>query len=209
MRVLAVVRPDALAQPGGDVVHANHALAAVRALGTEVDVAATARPDAAGYDLAHVFGIFEPATARSQIAAIRASGTPLVLSPIWLDLRPFLTIAPAVERALESRDPRKRLLKLRDNEATLVRKGRHARAAERRLTMQRDCMLAADVVLPASNIEAYLYAERLGAGRVPFVVAPLGVDDAPFARAISGERAGILCAARIEPKKNQAALLYA
>ena len=56
-------------------------------VGTSVDLVATDAPDAAGYDVAHVFGIFEPATARRQIDALRGGRTPIVLSPIWLDLR--------------------------------------------------------------------------------------------------------------------------
>ena len=70
-------------------------------------------------------------------------------------------------------------------------------------------MLAADVVLPASEVEAYLYGERLRAARVPFVVAPLGVDDDAFTFERAHARTGVLCAGRVEPKKNQAALLYA
>jgi glycosyltransferase involved in cell wall biosynthesis len=212
VRALLVVRPDAPAKPGGDLVHAERTAAALRALGADADLVATDTPDPRGYDVAHVFGIFEPATARQQIGAIRAHGAPLVLSPIWLDLRAFFATAPHVERALASHsiaETERRLAALHRVEAQLPWRGSVARNADRRLEAQRALVLAADVVLPASEVEAYLYGERLRAARVPFVVAPLGVDDDAFAFERAYERTGVLCAGRVEPKKNQAALLYA
>ena len=212
MKALLVVRPDAPVKPGGDLIHAERAAATIRALGVEADLVATDAPDSSGYDVAHVFGIFEPTMARRQIDAIRARGTPLVLSPIWLDLRAFFATAPHLERALAGRtaaDVERRLARLRRIESRLPWEGSIARNADRRLAAQRELVLAADVLLPASEVEAYLYGERLRASRAPFVVAPLGVDDEAFAVEHAPVRSGVLCAARVEPKKNQAALLYA
>ena len=212
MRALLVVRPDARTKPGGDLVHAERSAAALRALGTEVDLVATDAPDPRGYDVAHVFGVFEPLTARRQTDAVRAHRVPLALSPIWLDLRAFFATAPHVERALGARNPaetERRLAQLHRVEPQLPWRGSIARNADRRLNEQRAVVLAADVVLPASEVEAYLYGERLRAARVPYVVAPLGVDDEAFAVERPRARAGVLCAGRVEPKKNQAALLYA
>lgn len=212
-RILAVVRPNAFEHPGGDVIHAQQSCAALQRLGLPVDLVASEEPDSTGYDLAHVFGIFEPATAARQIAAIRGRGTPLALSPIWLDLRPFEALAPALEHALEARTDagvEKRLARLRREGSRLVRRHSTTRHAERRLALQRALVAAADVLFPASEVEAYLYGERLGAGGQAIVVAPLGVDDAAFVERPVATRRGVLCAAaRVEAKKNQAALLYA
>ena len=194
------------------MVHAERTLAALRALGVDADLVSSGAPDARGYDVAHVFGIFHPPTAREQIVAVRASGAPLVLSPIWLDMRALFATAPYLEHALSARtsaDVERRLDRLRRVRTQLPWRGSVARSADRRLDAQRELMLAADVVLPASEVEAYLYGERLRASRVPYVVAPLGIDDEAFAVERPRERAGVVCAGRIEPKKNQAALLYA
>ncbi|MBV8371218.1 MAG: glycosyltransferase family 4 protein [Candidatus Eremiobacteraeota bacterium] len=212
MRALLVVRPNARTKPGGDVVHAERTASALRALGAEADVVATDAPQPHGYDVAHVFGIFEPETARAQIGAIRAHRTPLVISPIWLDLRALFATAPHLERAFAARsvaEVERRLAQLHRVEPQLPWRGSVARNADRRLDAQRALVLEADVVLPASEVEAYLYGERLRVSRVPFVVAPLGVDDEAFAVERPRARAGVLCAARLEPKKNQAALVYA
>ena len=212
MRALLVVRPDAHTKPGGDLIHAERTATALRALGTEADLVATLAPDPRGYDVAHVFGVFEPATARAQITALKAHGTPLALSPIWLDLRTFFATVPMLERALKARTvlmAEAHLRILHRHEPRLPWEGRVARDADRRLAEQRALVLAADVLLPASEVEAYLYGERLRVARVPYVVAPLGVDDDAFAVERPRARAGVLCAGRIEPKKNQAAMLYA
>ncbi|BDE07549.1 glycosyl transferase [Vulcanimicrobium alpinum] len=212
MKALLVLRPDAGARPDGDLVHAERAGAAVRQFGVQVDVVASDAPDARGYDLAHVFGVFEPDVARRQLEALRVQSVPIVLSPIWLDLRAYAAIAPRVEHALAARSPaavETRLARLRREAEMLPWTGRAVRAANRRLAVQRAAIALADILLPASEVEAYLYGERLGLTAMPFVVAPLGVDDDAFDIQRPAQRNGVLCAGRVESKKNQAALLYA
>jgi glycosyltransferase involved in cell wall biosynthesis len=213
VRALLVVRPNAWSHPGGDLVHAERTARALNDIGVEATLLASDAPDAAGYDVAHLFGIFEPETARRQIEAVRRHAVPLVLSPIWLDLRPFTTLAPQIERALSARDAagvERRLRTLERSGASLHWRGSAARAADRRIAAQRALVAEAQVVLPASYIEAHLYGEGLRATALPFVVAHVGVDEETFSVERGPARAGVLCAAaRIEPKKNQAALLYA
>ena len=173
---------------------------------------ATDAPDPRGYDVAHVFGVFEPATARRQIDAVRAHGAPLVLSPIWLDLRALFATAPHVERALAARSARaveRRLARLHARRAAAaVARQRRAQRRPARWRPSASCVLAADVVLPASEVEAYLYGERLRASRVPFVVAPLGVDDDAFAveRPARARRRAVRGARRAQEEPGRAAL---
>jgi len=213
VRALLVVRPDAAAHPGGDIVHAERTARALNDIGIKATLVASDAPDAAGYDVAHLFGIFEPATARRQIEALRRRAVPLVLSPIWLDLRPFMAVAPLLARALSARDAaavERRLQGLERRTRALYWRGSAARAADRRIEVQRALVAEAQVVLPASYIEAHLYGIGLRVAALPVVVAHLGVDKEAFAAEKGSARSGVLCAAaRIEPKKNQAALLYA
>lgn len=212
------MRPDAAAKPGGDVVLAERSAAALRGIGVEADVVATAVPEPAGYDVAHVFGIFEPGVARAQLEAIRAARTPLVLSPIWWDRSAFFVLEPLVRRALADRDgarAERRIAALRDQERRLC--ARPGRGAERRLREQAELIRMCDVALPGSEIEAFACANGLHAADVPYVVAPYGVDDDAFApdgtaegeSAARARRAGVVCIGRIEPLKNQAGLLLA
>ena len=177
MRALLVVRPDAPAKPGGDLVHAERTATALRALGADADVVATLAPDPRGYDVAHVFGVFEPATARAQIDAVKAHGTPLALSPIWLDLRAFFATSPHVERALAARtaaEVERRLAKLHRVEAQLPWRGSVARNADRRLDAQR----------------ALVLRSRRGAARERGGGVPLRRAPARRGRAVRGRAAG-------------------
>jgi len=210
MKSLIVVRPNAAAKRGGDVAVAEHTAAALRSHGVEADVVATLNPDARGYDVAHVLGIFEPDFARPQIAALRAQGVPVAVSPTWLDRTSFFLMEPKVRRALSERDASRatrRVAALRDDEDRLSR--RPGRGALRRRDEQARLLRACDLALPESEIEAWLCANVLRPGSMPIAVVRLGVEAAAFAPRDPGERAGVVCVGRIEPLKNQAMLLFA
>lgn len=209
---MMVVRPDRNEFPGGDIEHAERAASALRELGVDVDVAATDAPDPRGYDVAHVIGVFRPPTAARQMAAIRRAGVPLVLSPIWLDLRPYFGTAPQLGWALaagRAGGVERRLARLPAWNRPARLRGRTARGAAREIVLQRDLIATADVVLPASETEVFLYRERLGIDPGRSIVAPLGVEERYFTLPRPVHRSGVLCAGRVEAKKNQAALLYA
>jgi glycosyltransferase involved in cell wall biosynthesis len=212
VKALLVVRPDAAARPGGDIVHAQRAANALRGLGIDVHLFATDTPDPTGYDVAHVFGIAQPEIAQQQLAALRRHEIPIALSPMWFDQRSYLATAPRIERALSSRSAdsiERRLADTRRKAQQRSWSGPVARNADRRIAALRELLLQADVALPASEVEAYLYGERLQITTVPFVVAPLGVDDDAFNVKRPAVRSGVLCTGRVESQKNQAALLYA
>ncbi len=191
MRALLLLRPNAAAKPGGDAVVAERAAAALRALGIEADLVAASEPDVRGYDVAHVFGIFEPEVTRAHVGAVRRAGVPLVLSPIWWDRSGFFAVAPRAERIVGGRDPRRvdrELARLRALEEAFAR--RPGRGAERRLHAQRELMRSCDVAVTASEIEAFACATQLHAQHVPYVVAPYGVDDELFGVPRAGVDAG-------------------
>jgi glycosyltransferase involved in cell wall biosynthesis len=209
MRVLFVIRPSPYERPGGDVVAAERSAAALRAAGVHVDVVSDERPDAQGYDVAHVFGVFEPETQASQFEALRAQRVPLVVSPIWWDRSGLFAMGPRLVRALDHHEAKRverRIARLRDREEELrVRAGR---GAARRVAEQARLLSHADVVLPASEIEAYACASGLRVLDPPYLVARYGIDD----RVVDGERpaqrSGVVCIGRIERLKNQAMLLF-
>src|ERR1700737_994771 len=100
MKVLMIVRPDAASRHGGDVVLATKTAEALGALGVAVTIAATATPDVRGFDVAHIFGVFEPEIARRQLAACGRTPAAVAISPIWLDLREVSGLARRCERVL-------------------------------------------------------------------------------------------------------------
>jgi glycosyltransferase involved in cell wall biosynthesis len=215
MRVLIVVRPSVASSPGGDAVLADHAATALRARGIEVDVAATLTPDANGYDIAHVFGIFDPDIAEPQVEAIRRSSAALVISPIWWDRTSLFRLGPMVARALSSRNPRAaagRIARLRRLESELIR--RPGRGAQRFFARQAAVLRRCDLALAGSIIEEFACARFLGIDSVPYAVARYGLDETAFAAPpadaqVDRVRSGVVCIGRLEPLKNQAMLLFA
>jgi glycosyltransferase involved in cell wall biosynthesis len=210
MRALLVTRPNASSHPGGDTTVLRRAAAALVARGIAADVVETATPDADGYDVAHVFGLFDPDVAEAQIDAIRRTRTPLVVSPICWDRSALFALAPRLARALAARDPddaERLIARLRAREDGYVRAP--GRGAIRWVQRQSALLQRCDVALPASEIEAFACANHLHVYDRPYVVAPYGVDDDAFQVERPSARAGVVCVGRLEPLKNQALLLFA
>ncbi|HEY1429739.1 MAG TPA: glycosyltransferase family 4 protein, partial [Candidatus Tumulicola sp.] len=212
-RVLLVVRPSVHERGGGDFTQAKVTQAGLRGEGIEVDIVASATPDATGYDIAHVFGVFDPEIATVQIDACRASGAPIALSPIWWDLYAFFGRSRACEGIL-ARDAARiesRLRRLRATPPDRLLRRAERRKYDERLGLQTSLMRRADVLLPNSAIEAHQYMERLQLYDRPMAVVHNAVDRAvpPVSAMDEPTRSGVVCLARIERKKNQATLLYA
>ncbi|HTW83708.1 MAG TPA: glycosyltransferase [Candidatus Sulfotelmatobacter sp.] len=209
MRVLFVVRPNTPERRGGDTTVADGAAVALRAAGLEVTISADREPDPRGYDVAHLFGIFEPETQQPQIDALRRHGVPLVISPIWWDRSGLFALGPRLIRVLNDRDPRRierRIKRFQDDERKLT--ARVGKGAERRLARQAAMLAAADVVVTASELESFVCARGLRVVEPPYVVAKYGLERDAFVPWAT-RRAGVVCVGRIERLKNQAMLLFA
>jgi hypothetical protein len=212
IRSLLVLRPDASKRLGGDVIQARKTAAALRELGVAADLVETDSPDAHGYDIAHLFGVFEPDVCARQMAACQAAGVPIALSTIWLDLAEFFARAPQVERALKKSNDgdavARSLEKIRSGDLRKQFGRRGYRDFAQREMAQKSLMTRASVLLPNGAAEARGFAVRLGVREVPFVIVPNAVDYRALP-AWNAARAGVVCAARIESRKNQALLVFA
>jgi glycosyltransferase involved in cell wall biosynthesis len=203
------VRPSAFGRAGGDLTQALFTKRALEACGVTVEMAATLDPDARGYDLAHLFGVFDPGDAEKQLAACKRANVPVVLSPLWWPLLEFYGHSRACDRILggDVRRIESRLARVHGIEpGRFLRRGERRNYA-RRLALQIELMRAADVLLPNSVIEEHLI-RKLELQDRPIVVVHQALD-IPVIHSPSPARRGVLCVGRIEPKKNQAMLLYA
>jgi glycosyltransferase involved in cell wall biosynthesis len=210
VRVLFVVRPSVYERGGGDMTQALFTKRGLEDAGVAVELSNAAEPDARGFDIAHVFGIFDPEVSAPQIAACKRAGVPVALSPIWWDLYDFMGQSRACDRIMSGPERliEKRLAELRTTAPDRLHKRNERRKYRERILLQTSLMRAADVLLPNSAIEAHAYFTRLGLQDRPTVVAYNPVD-VPQPNPPSGPRNGVVCAARVESKKNQATLLYA
>ncbi|HTA38983.1 MAG TPA: glycosyltransferase family 4 protein [Candidatus Acidoferrales bacterium] len=210
MRVLFIVRPSVYERGGGDMTQALFTKRGLEEAGVHVDLAASLEPDARGYDVAHVFGVFDPEIAEPQMAACKRAGVPVALSPIWWDLYAFFGHSRACNRIMSGseRHIEERLERLGTTPSHRLLRRNETRKYHDRIKLQTRLMRAADVLLPNSYIDARHYFHQLRLEDRPTVVVPNPVD-VPQPNPPSGPRSGIVCAARIEEKKNQAILLYA
>ncbi|HEY5094314.1 MAG TPA: glycosyltransferase family 4 protein [Candidatus Eremiobacteraceae bacterium] len=207
LRILFVLRPDASARHGGDVLQAANTAAGLRQLGVDVGVVESKTPDARGYDMVHIFGMFEPEICAAQFDACRRADVPIGLSPIWISRREFFYRAPACERVIQKArraiDAERRLKEFAALDAARFADRRTRIRQDRAETLQAGLLRAASMLFPMSAFEAQEYSVRLHVRNVPFAVVPNAVDHA-LAQPWAQSRKGLLCAARIESMKNQA-----
>lgn len=210
-RALLVLRADASTRYGGDTRLAYETLAALRKAGVEADLVESATPDARGYDVAHVINVGVPAIAESQVDACEGAGVPVVISPVWLDLREMEGRGRAFERALiRERDPARaegtlRRLRLTEKDRLLGRRGRTD--LKKRERAQADVLRRARALLPNSAIEARDCMVRLGVHGIPLCVLPIATNLEPAA-AWREERHGVVIVGRVETRKNQLTTLF-
>lgn len=213
MRVAMVLRPDAAARPGGDVVQAEKTAEALRRLG--VSTTLSSGDDLAAADVVHVFNLQTADWTLGQVRAARALRKPVVLSPIyWRDARlpwgallrmgAVLPHLPAAARSLPPSGP-----------STIpLLPAMHRKAAAQVLAY-------ADAILPNSEAEArHLSADFPEASRAgaPIIPVPNGVDVEAFDRVAAEPpdpilrdlpASFVLCASRIDYRKNTLALIEA
>ena len=212
-RVLFVVRPDASTRFGGDTVLARDNFAAVKALGLDVDMVETDRPDLKGYDVAHVFNVGQPDVCARQLDACEEAGVPVALSPVWLDLREYFGRAHAYEHMfLHARNAdaiAPKLARLRaERDLDRFFDARQRRDFEERLRQQAALLRRAHVLLPNSAIEARDCLVQLGVREIPLVAVLIGASVEPAAHWRDDKR-GLLAIGRVETRKNQTGLCYA
>lgn len=192
LRIL-VVSDEAIS--GGHLVQASSTVAALRRRG--IDVTSTSDPSVSfdGYDVVHSFGM-----SRERLRAARLAGAAVVVTPIWWQY------GAAQSRLARAAASGIRLARLG---ASVARRGVVETAARVRGHFEGSALAfeLADLLLPNSRGEADRLREELSL-TVPMHVVPNGVDAELFVPPKEGtERSGVVCVARLEPHKNQLALI--
>ena len=86
MRILLVNHGTAGEWGGGDGVQIRETAKRLRQRGHDVVGVNADQPDCRGFDLVHIFNCRVEGSFHQQIASCKASGTPVVVSPIWISL---------------------------------------------------------------------------------------------------------------------------
>lgn len=86
LRVLLVMHAIESSHQGGPSIRLGKTKEALERLGVSVDVTSQDRPNVSGYDLVHVFNVWNPETALAKLRYFKQYHVPVVFSPIYLDL---------------------------------------------------------------------------------------------------------------------------
>ncbi|HWQ03322.1 MAG TPA: glycosyltransferase [Candidatus Nitrosotenuis sp.] len=89
MRVLLQSRAETFRRNGGEAQQILRLAAALERAGASIRVTAEIAPALDGVDLVHLFGIMQPAETLAQTRHAAQRGTPIVLTPIYQDLRDY------------------------------------------------------------------------------------------------------------------------
>ncbi len=197
LRVALAGRLTALGAPGGGEVQMSDLLPELQRLGLAADWFRPWSDGFQGLNVLHLFG-----SAPEFLEVVRAAhshGVRVALSPIaWFDLRSvwgeprgFVRRALACSRYLARR------------------------ALPAAPTWRRQLYRAVDALLPNSQAEAVQLQTQFGVSSEKIFVVPNAAserfaraDSEPFAQLVGGQ-GFVLCAGRIEPRKNQLLLLRA
>ncbi len=213
MRALWLVRDNLETHPGGDTTQILCTKAGLERLGVTVEPAHALGRDFREFDVVHLFHLDRLWEHLAVCRRLRSAHMPTVLSTIYWPADEFDRGARAgVQGALA------RLLGSSGYQTLrLLQRGGRAgpRGWNRRLLSfrcaARYLLDTCAVILPNSAAEQEVIEQRFGLRR-PAVVVPNAADTDSFAPRpdeATGERRGVLCVGRIEPRKNQLALLEA
>lgn len=218
MRVLWLVRDNLEAHPGGDTTQILQTAAALRRLGVSIDFSSNPSDWSSDYDLAHLFHLDRLWEHLSACRVLREAGAVTVLSTIYwpsdeFDRHARTGLQGALARLVGTR--RYQSLRQVQRGALACLKNRSIRGWDRRLFSfggaARRLLETVAVILPNSEAERE-QVERNFDVRRPAVIVPNAVNAADFAaetHSASEDRNGVLCVGRIEPRKNQFALIRA
>lgn len=219
--LLCLHDPERTAAVGGPSIRVRRMQAALAAVGVDADLATEEYPDTTGYDVAHVFNVWEPESARRQLEHLRATGVPVVFSPILLDLFEGLWAQRVLLPRFRGRRAPEAIEADLDRDLATPIDVRRALGAgtsgswERWPATVRHLVSLCDHVIVLSTREIALL-EEFGALTRPCSLVHNGVDvswargdgGAAF-RAELGVDDYVLCVGRVEPRKNQLLLAWA
>jgi len=224
MRILMQNRYDALTHKGGDTYQMLFTKKYLEKLGVAVDISTELQPDLANYDIVHLFNITRVHETYIQHINAKKCNKKIILSPIYHSVKdienyerknlgePHRTIAKILGTTDRIQLAKTFYYAARFPGAWNSFAGQAARGYT---NQQKEVLRNADLVIPNSEMEQNAINEELFSGKdtgIHFSIVYNGVNELEsdnslnkISRWLETEKLKdiVLCAGRIEPRKNQ------
>lgn len=184
---------------GGDTSLTSRLAQELRILGHQVRVSPVATDSLMeGVDVVHGVNIDRSVLGATEqfAAAARRRGVPLVLTPLWWPLGEFVAAMTLRERAA---------FELKGFPAARLARERALTALRTTTARQQRVIASASMVCPSGAAEEQALIEHFAKVRTSVVM--YGTDETPPTS--TARREGVLCVARLDPRKNQLRLIQA
>ena len=210
MKVLLRIRSDVGEYPGGDYIQLLRTRELLEGLGFECLVSPGLAPMPAGIDYVHLFNTTRIHETCLQFREAKRRGVPVILTPIWHSMQEMARFYSSLYRL-----PLFPVWKyMAAKELFYARRSRQpvfAEATLRYRALQREVIAGVSMVAANSQAELEIMRRELQVEpRAARVMHPL--FDAPQTAAAPGPHAArrdLVCAGRIEPRKNQLSVIRA
>ena len=223
MRVLMQSRKNFFELRGGDTIQLEKTKVELEKLGVEVDFSLDFEPDLSSYDLVHLSNVTRIQETYLQVKNAKKQGKKIALSTIYWPMDEFEKNGQVGLRkfinAHLSIDNEERIKAI----ARYIKDKNSRNAATKNLwkigytKMQKYVVSNVDYFLPNSEMEMAEFCRSFGLKKANYKVIPNAIDS-DIARMKASEktpeefekyRDAIVCVGRIEPRKNQLALVKA
>jgi len=210
--VLMITHQRALEMFGGGETQLFETLIALREYGVKADISLSLRFLPENYDLLHVFSVYH----QEKLSFFRQLKQPIVISPIFEDLSEVYQITPIIKQIFNQKNETAVEQALENWKEGKIVNSQPTQIPPTFYQMQRAILETAKMWLPNAFLEARLLQETFKELNKPIRVIPNAVNAVQFINASPkpfidryGLRDFVLCAGRIEPKKNQLMLIWA
>lgn len=238
MKVLFCCRPRGINITGGERTQIYSTARALQKLGVDVSITTDAKPSVKEYDLVHVFSIAEPHHTYEQVKNARDHGKPIALTPIYWNTNEYLSWEASTPRDLadvirahslythfsQSRlgeAYRKKPFYVRwfvRNIMSLLLRRRllplvPTTTKEQEFRLRSKILLMSDLILPNGIAEKeIIIKDFVNLSDDKFIIVYNGVSPELFTNLepeLFIKKSFVMCAARIERRKNQLRLIQA
>lgn len=223
MKVLIQSRKNFYSLKGGDTVQLLKTKEQLEKLGVEVDISLEFEPDLSGYDLVHLSNVTRIQETYLQLKNALRQKKPVVLSTIYWPMDEFekhgqIGLRKWINQNLniDAQERVKAFVRyLKDKSARNAATTNLWKVGYTR--MQEFVVNHVDLFLPNSQMEMDMLAENFGVKDKAYIVVPNAIDadvakrqaECPLDPEFEKYRDAVICVGRIEPRKNQLALVKA